>query len=97
MKIRYEGAPMGIYKIKVPPKTELVFVEGMCEVEEITGRRLLVNHPYFKQVIEPEVKIENKEPEKALDITKAKLGRPVTRKIEEVEASEAIKDFVKQI
>ena len=96
MKIRYEGAPMGIYKIKIPPKLDLVFVDGMCEVEEITGRRLLVNHPYFKQVIEPEIKVENKEPEKAPDITKAKLGRPA-RKIEEVEASEAIKDFVKQI
>ena len=95
MKIRYEGSPMGIYKIKVPPKTDLIFIDGMCEVEEIYGRRLLVNHPYFKQVIE-EVKIENKEPEKAPEIMKAKLGRPV-RNIEVPIEEQSIKDFVKQI
>jgi hypothetical protein len=95
MKIRYEGAPMGIYKIKAPPKIDMTFVDGICEVEEITGRRLLVNHPYFKQVTEPEVVIESKE-STTPEIPKVKLGRPA-RKIEEVEAPDAIKDFIKQI
>jgi hypothetical protein len=92
MRIKYEGAPMGIFKIKVPPKIEITFVDGICEIDEIVGRRLLVTHDEFKK---EEDKVENKESE-TLEITKAKVGRSV-RKIEEVEASDAIKDFVKQI
>lgn len=90
MKIRYEGAPMGIFKIKVPPKIELAFVDKICEIEEIVGRRLLTTHPEFKK--EEESK-ESETPE----IPKAKVGRPATKKIEEVETHDAIKDFVKQI
>jgi len=92
MKIRLESAPAGIFKIRIPPKTDLTFIDGVCEVEDIYGRRLLVDHYEFKQVIEPEIKLENKES----DTPKLKVGRPA-KKIEEVETSEAIKDFVKQI
>jgi len=104
MKIKYEGAPMGIFKIKVPPKIELTFMDGICEVEEVTGKRLLDSHPEYSLVIEkmpePEVKVESKE--QVAPETKAKVGRPA-KKIEEIpigeqeSRQEAIKDFVKQI
>ncbi len=97
MKIKYEGAPAGNFRIKIPPKLELLFVDGICEVEEVTGRRLLVSHPEYSQVLEPEVKEESKE-QLAPEIPKAKVGRPA-KKIEEIPIGEeqAIKDFVKQI
>ncbi len=100
MKIRYAGAPEGTFKIKVPPKNELVFVDKVCEVEEIFGRRLLVAHPEYEQIVEPEIKEEIKESViTAPEIPKAKVGRPA-KKIEEIpigEDQQAIKDFVKQI
>jgi hypothetical protein len=96
MKIKYEGAPAGIFRIKVPPKLELVFNDGICEVEETIAKRLLVSHPEYKQVIEkmPDP-VESKE---QVAPEKAKVGRPA-KKIEEIPIGEqeAIKDFVKQI
>ena|SRR4030042_1516390 len=101
MKIRYAGAPRGIFRIKVPPKMELVFNDGICEVDDVAGIRLLVSHSEYSQVLDvqapPEVKVEDKE-QIAPEIPK-KVGRPA-KKIEEIPSGEdqqAIKEFVKQI
>ncbi len=100
MRIRYDGAPEGNFRIKVPPKTELLFVDGVCTIDEVSGRRLLATHPEYE--LEPEkekepIKTESKEA--TPEIPKAKVGRPAKKVVEEIPAGEqqAIKDFVKQI
>jgi hypothetical protein len=63
MKIRYKNLPKGQFSIRIPPNfgkkvpTDLVFIDGVVDVDEIFGKRLLHLDPNIyeevNELIEP--------------------------------------------